>query len=81
MGVSYQDIETRLKTIELMTEFIMKAFQVNRPNPFDPYGRPMVSTLLEEYIRTMQAKPVDLDAMVRDQKALEGEVVDAPGVE
>lgn len=56
---SYQDIETRLTTLALMVEFVMKSFMVQREHPLVP-GQMIQSTLLDEYYRVMASRPVDV---------------------
>lgn len=61
---SYQDLETRLVTLEKKIEFVLKAFQIITPD--NPFAQP--HTLLEEYYRVQRLQspvivtdPIDVE--------------------
>lgn len=53
---SYQDLETRIITLEQKIEFVMRSFTIQ--NPLSPFGPP--KSLLKIYYEVVAGIPLDL---------------------
>lgn len=77
MGISYQDIESRLRSCEDKIDFVMSRFQLQ--NPLTPFGKPQ--NLLELFYQTKQLELLN-EAQVKQMLAkgngeiIEGEIIE-----
>jgi hypothetical protein len=82
---SYQDLSTRIETLEKKMEFVMRSFTVARPHPLGP-GAMIVKNLLDLYLEVMSGIPLDIavngekkdGVLGEDNRAGEGREADLP---
>lgn len=56
--LSKQEVDVAVKVLQDKVEFIMKSFNVGQPNLLDPFGAPLMKSLLQVYYEVKAGVPL-----------------------